>query len=41
MKKIKVEIKESTLNKRLGSEFSLFVYDKANILYVLDKIDCL
>jgi hypothetical protein len=41
MKKIKVEIKESTLNKRLGSEFNLFVYDKANILYVLDKIDWL
>jgi hypothetical protein len=41
MKKIKVEIKESTLNKKLGSEFNLFVHDKANVLYVLDKIDWL
>ena len=41
MKKIGMEIKETSLNKKLGSNFTLFLYDGANILYAIDKIDWL
>ena len=41
MRKVRIEIKETSLNKRLGSVFTLALYDGANILYAIDKIDWL
>jgi hypothetical protein len=41
MKKVKAEIKESSLNKKLGNMFTLALYDGANILHAVDKIDWL
>lgn len=41
MKKIRMEIKETSLNKKLGGTFTLILYDGANILYAIDKIDWL
>jgi len=41
MKKVRIEIKESSLNKKLGNVFTLALYDGANILYAIDKIDWL
>ena len=41
MKKVRIEIKETSLNKRLGSVFALAIYDGANILCAIDKIDWL
>jgi len=41
MRKVRIEIKEASLNKRLGSVFTLVLYDGANILYAIDKIDWL
>ena len=39
MKRVRIIIKEKSINKRVGSEFLLFVYDEATILYAIDKID--
>jgi hypothetical protein len=41
MRKVRIEIKETSLNKKLGSLFTLALYDGANILYAIDKIDWL
>jgi len=41
MRKVRIEIKESSLNKKLGNVFTLALYDGANILYAIDKIDWL
>jgi hypothetical protein len=41
MRKVRIEIKETSLNKRLGSVFTLALYDGANVLYTIDKIDWL
>ena len=41
MKKVRIETKETSLNKRLGSVFTLALYNGANILYAIDKINWL
>ena len=41
MKKVRIEIKETSLNKRLGSVFTLALYDGANICMLLIKLNWL
>ena len=39
MKRVKLIILDPEINKSVGKEFILFLYDEANILYAIDKID--
>jgi len=39
MKRLKLIILDSAINKSVGEEFILFLYDEANILYAIDKLD--
>ena len=39
MKKITVEIQESGINEKIGKKITLFLYEKANFIDVIKKID--
>ena len=39
MKLVKLKILDSSLKKAIGEEFTLCLYDEANILHLINKVD--